>query len=143
MLQNSLTVGNRDSGNHLLGTSVDWGVGPNGQAIVKEINIPPGGQQAIENFQFMTIWFRQIKVDPPVQLTNNANYACFYEVNKLLGNGQTQQMQIVNPWPGASVMYELNVGERLIVVPVGMHRYVLDHDPALRCINPPARVKTA
>jgi hypothetical protein len=131
MLHNSLTVANLDPGNHLLGTMIDWG---NGQ---REVNIPPGGQQTIENFQFMTIWFRQIQIDPPLRLTNNANYACFYEVNKLLGNGMTQQMPIVNPWPGASNTYDLDVGQRLIVVPVGMARYVLIYDPALKCINPP------
>lgn len=131
MLNNSLTVANLDPGNHLLGTMIDWG---NGQ---REVNIPPHGQQAIENFQFMTIWFRQIQVDPPLQLTNNANYGCFYEVTKLLGNGMTQQQQIVNPWPGSSAKYELDVGQRLIVVPVGMARFVLAHDPGLKCINPP------
>lgn len=131
MLHNSLTVFNLDPGNHLLGTKIDWGAG------TSELNIVPRGQQTIENFQFMTIWFRQIQADPPLRLMNNANYACFYEVNKLLGNGQTQQMPIVNPWPGASSSYDLDVGQRLIVVPVGMARYVLAHDPGLKCINPP------
>lgn len=133
MLSNSLTIANLDPGNHLLGTMIDWGAGQ------REVNIVPHGQQTIENFQFMTIWFRQIQADPPLRLTNNANYACFYEVNKLLGNGQTQQMQIVNPWPGSSSAYELDVGQRLIVVPVGMARYVLAHDPALKCVVPPKR----
>src|SRR3569833_955653 len=118
MLHNSLTVANLDPGNHLLGTMIDWG---NGQ---REVNIPPGGQQTIENFQFMTIWFRQIQIDPPLRLTNNANYACFYEVNKLLGNGMTQQMPIVNPWPGASNTYDHDVGQSHNVVQVGMARKV-------------------
>jgi hypothetical protein len=131
LLNNGLTVANLDPGNHLLGTKIDWGNG------TSEVNIPPRGQQTIENFQFMTIWFRQIQVDPPVRLTNTASYACFYEVNKLLGNGMTQQMQIVNPWPGANGTYDLDVGQRLIVVPVGMARFVLQHDPALRCVTPP------
>src|SRR3569833_2498503 len=131
MLNNSLTVANLDPGNHLLGTMIDWG---NGQ---REVNIPPHGQQTIENFQFMTIWYRQIQIDPPLQLTNNANYGCFYEDNKQHGNGMTQQQQIVNPWPCLSAKYELDVGQRLIVVPGGMGRYVLTHDPALKCINPP------
>lgn len=130
MLHNGLTVTNLDPGNHLLGVKVDWG----GTSQV-EINIPPGGQQTIENFQFMTIWFRLIQKDPPVRLTNTANFACFYEVNKLLGNGATKQMPIVNPAPGSAVEYELDVGQRLIVVPVSMARYVLNFDPELRCLN--------
>jgi hypothetical protein len=133
MLHNGLTVTNLDTQNHLLGVKVDWG----GTSQV-EINIPQGGQQTIENFQFMTIWFREIRVDPPVRLTNTANFACFYEVNKLLGNGQNQQMQIVNPAPGSSELYDLDVGQRLIVVPVSMVRYVLNIDPALRCLHLPA-----
>jgi len=143
MINNSLTVRNLDTQNHLLGTSIAWGAGPDGGPLMREINIPMGGEQRIENFQFMTIWFRRVIVAPPLQLTNNSNYACFYEVNKLLGNGVVQQMQIVNPWPGASEKYLLNPGEQLHVVPVGMHRYVLNHDPALRCINPPVRVEQA
>ena len=139
MLLNSLTISNLDPGNHVLGTYVDWGMNQNGP-ITSELNIPPGGQQRIENFQYLTVYFRQIKVDPPLRLTNNANYACFYEVNKLLGNGMTQQMQIVNPAPGSNELYDLDVGQRLIVVPVGMHKYVLERDPALRTLTP-ARLK--
>jgi hypothetical protein len=143
MLHNSLTVKNLDTGNHILGSSIAWGTAPGGGPLEREINIPMGGQQRIENFQFMTLWYRQVHVDPPVRLTNNANYACFYEVNKLLGNGMTQQQQIINPWPGASEVYSLDVGQQLHVVPVGMHRYVLTHDPMLKCINPPERTVPA
>lgn len=137
MQHNSLTVRNCDPGNHLLGSWIDWGMGPGGSPITSQLNIPPGGQQRIDNFQFMTMWFRQIHVDPPVRLTNNTNYSCFYEVTKLLGNGVTQQQQIVNPGPGASSSYDLDVGQRLIVVPVGMHRFVLEHDPTLAFLDLP------
>lgn len=138
MLNNSLTVKNLDPGNHLLGTWIDWGVGSNGNPITSQLHIPPGGQQRIENCQYMTIMFQRIQFDPPVELINNGNYVCFYEVTKLLGNGVTQQQQIVNPWPGASSKYELDVGQRLIVVPVGMHRFVLNYDPQLTTLDLPA-----
>jgi hypothetical protein len=135
MLNNSLTVANRDPGNHLLGAYVDWGLGGHGP-ITTELHIPPGGQQRIENFQFMTIWFQRIQIDPPVQLTNNTNFMCYYEVTKLLNNGVTQQMQIVNPAAGSSELYGLDVGQRLMVQPISMQRYVLEHDPALRSLTP-------
>ncbi|RCW21136.1 hypothetical protein DFR48_111100 [Ciceribacter lividus] len=138
MLSNSLTVRNLDPGNHLLGTWIDWGMGSNGNPITSQLNIPPGGQQRIENCQYMTIMFLRVSADPPLELINNANYACFYEVTKLLGNGVTQQQQIVNPWPGASSQYGLDVGQRLIVVPVGMHRFVLNYDPRLATLDLPA-----
>jgi hypothetical protein len=60
-----------------------------------------------------------------------------------LANGQTQQMQIVNPGLGESETYNLLPGQRLHVVPAGMGRYVLDYDPALMCLNPPVRVEQA
>jgi hypothetical protein len=140
MLQNSLTVANPNPDDPVF-VRVDWGADPTGQTAGKEIIIGSGGQQTFVNFQFLTIWVRQPRVDVSVKITNNANYACFYEVNKLLSNGQTLHMQVVNPWPNAQVLYPLDPDERLIVVPVGMHRYVLDHDPALRCIHPPLRAE--
>ena len=135
MMHNSLTVKNLDTTGHLLGTSIAWGAGPDGGPAMREINIPIGGEQRIEDFQFMTIWYRQVRVDPPLRLTNNATFLCFYEVNKLLGSGLVQQMQIVNPAPGSSEIYGLDVGQQLHVVPVSMTRYVLSHDPGLKCLN--------
>jgi hypothetical protein len=131
MLNSSIMIKNMDSGNHLLGIEIDW------NGVKKEIRIPPGGQQHVDNFSYLTMWFIRLHVDPPVRLTTRSNYTAFYQVNKLLGNGQNQQMQFLNPWPGASEVYPLFPGERLIVVPVGMHRYILDHDPDMRFLEPP------
>ncbi len=143
MLQNSLTVVNPNPGDHLLGTKIDWALDSNGQPIVQEINIPPDGRQRIENFQFMTLWYRRVAIDVSVQLINNNDYACYYEVNKLLASGQPVSSEIVNPWPGATARYPLDAGERLFITPVAMHRFVLDHDPELHCITPPVRVEKA
>lgn len=131
MLNNSLFVKNMDPGNHLLGLKIDWG-GSEGQ-----IRIPPGGQQHIDNFSFFTLWFIRVHVDPPVRLTNNANNKCFYQVTKLLSNGNNKQMQFINPHFGASEVYPVYPGERLIVVPNSMARFILENDIEMRCIEPP------
>lgn len=121
MLNNSLTIHNLDTGGHLLGVNIDFS-GNNAR-----IRIPPKGSQTIQNFSFLTMWFIRLHVDPPVRLTNNANNVCFYEVNKLLTNGQNIQQQFINPHAGANCTYDLDVNDRLIVVPVSMNQYFLRH----------------
>lgn len=135
MFENSLTVAHNDQGNHLLGTCCEWSLGPDGAPLTREINIAPGGQKTFENFQQLTLWYRQTHTGPLVRLTNNADFACFYEVYLLLGTGLSQQQAIVNPWPRASAMYPIDVGQKLVVSPVGMVRYVLAHDPKLACLD--------
>lgn len=126
MLNNSLTIQNLDPGGHLLGVNIDFS-GNNAR-----IRIPPKGSQTIENFSFLTMWFIQLHIDPPVRLTNNANNTCFYEVNKLLTNGQNIQQPFINPHAGATCLYGLDVNDRLIVVPVSMNQYYLRHGNHIR-----------
>ncbi|WP_394688946.1 hypothetical protein [Hoeflea sp.] len=121
MLNNSLTIHNLDPTGHLLGVNIDFS-GSNAR-----IRIPPKGSQTIQNFSFLTMWFIRLHQDPPVRLTNNANNVCFYEVNKLLTNGQNIQQQFINPHVGATCVYDLDVNDRLIVVPVSMNQYYLRH----------------
>lgn len=131
ILNNSLKVKNLDPGNHLLGLKVDFSGGQ------MNYRIPPGGERHIDNFSFFTLWFIRIHVDPPVRLTNNVQNRCFYEVNKLLSNGVNKQMQFINPHLGASEIYPVYPGERLIVVPVSLSRFVLLHDINMKFIKPP------
>jgi len=139
MQHNSLTVVNLNTGNHMLGSRILWESGSDGGLQAHEINIAPRGQQVILDFQLLTIWYRQLQTDDvPIRLINNGNYVCYYAVHRLLGNGQTQQMPIVNPWPGACGDYVLDVGQQLIVKPVDMARYLLVHDPQLTCLDAPA-----
>jgi hypothetical protein len=135
MFRNSLTVSHLDPGNHLLGTCTEWSLGPDGAPLTREINIVPAGQQTFENFQQLTLWIRYTPIDELFTLTNNAEYACFYEVYRLLENGVSQQETIVNPWPGARAVYAMNPGQKLVVTPVSMVRYVLAHDPKLTCLD--------
>ncbi len=121
MLHNALTIHNLDPGGHLLGLNIDY------SGAQARIRIPPKGSQTVQNFSFLTMWFLEIHLDPPVRLTNQANNACFYEVNKLLPGGQSIQQQFINPHTGAAASYGLDVGERLIVVPVSMTRYYLHY----------------
>ncbi|WP_026381651.1 hypothetical protein [Afifella pfennigii] len=121
MLNNSLNVHNLDSGGHLLGLNIDY------SGKEARIRIPPKGNQTIQNFSFLTMWFLQIHQDPPVRLTNRANNVCFYEVNRLKANGLNIQQQFINPHAGANCTYDLDVGDRLIVVPVSMMQYYLRH----------------
>jgi len=121
MMNNSITIKNLDPRGHLLGINIDF------SGREAQVRIPPYGSQRVENFSFLTMWFIRLQVDPPVQLTNNLNNVCFYQVNLLKTNGQNTQQQFLNPHAGATVKYMLDVGDRLIVVPVGMHRYFLDN----------------
>lgn len=121
MLNNSMTINNLDTTGHLLGVNIDFS-GNNAR-----IRIPPKGSQIIQNFSFLTMWFIRLHQDPPVRLTNNANNVCFYEVNKLLTNGQNIQQQFLNPHAGATCIYSMDVNDRLIVVPVSMNQYYLRH----------------
>jgi len=124
MLNNSMTIKNLDPAGHLLGVNIDY----DGKEV--DIRIPPMGSQRVENFSFLTMWFIRLQVDPTVQLTNNLNNVCFYQVNLLKSNGHSTQQQFINPHAGATVKYMLDVGDRLIVVPVGMHRYFLENPQA-------------
>jgi hypothetical protein len=120
-LFSALEIRNIDPTGHLLGTHIDYA------GNTAQLRIPPGGAQVIENFSFLTMWYIRLHKDPPVRLTNKANGACFYEVNKLLPSGQNIQQQFINPHQGASVVYDLDVGDRLIVVPLSMGQYMLRH----------------
>ncbi|ADZ69868.1 hypothetical protein [Polymorphum gilvum] len=126
MLNNSLNIRNLDTGGHLLGLNIDY------SGKEARINIPPGGNQTVQNFSFLTMWFIQIHVDPPVRLTNQANNVCFYEVNRLMTNGHNVQQQFINPHAGATAVYGLDVNDRLIVVPVSMTQYYLRHANHIR-----------
>jgi len=135
MFGNSLTVSHADPGNHLLGACCEWALGPDGAPASHEVNIAPDGRQTFKNFQLLTLRYRQTQIDATIRLTNDADYACFYEVYLLSGNGVSQPQPIVNPWPQASAIYPIEAGQKLIVIPVGMVRYALAHDPKLTCLD--------
>jgi hypothetical protein len=145
MFENSLTVAHTESGNHLLGACCEWSPGPDGAPGMHEVNVGPNGQQTFKNFQLLTLWYRQTQVDANIRLTNNADYACFYEVYLRTENGFNSVLPFVNPWPQASTVYPIEVGQKLIVTPVGMVRYMLAHDPKLACldVHAPAQEATA
>ena len=143
MFDNSLTVAHIDPGNHLLGTCTEWSLGPDGAPMKHEVNIAPNGQKTFENFQQITLWINYTPIDELFILTNNAEFACFYEVYRLLENGVSHQEAIVNPWPGARTVYAMNPGQKLVVTPVGMVRYMLAHDPMLACLEAHASAQEA
>ncbi|MDV4145526.1 MULTISPECIES: hypothetical protein [Shimia] len=120
-LHSSLEIRNIDPTGHLLGLHIDF------SGKQARLRIPPHGAQTVQNFSFLTMWYIRLHQDPPVKLTNRAHNACFYEVNLLRTNGQNIQQQFLNPHVGASHIYDLDVGDRLIVVPVSMNQYLLRH----------------